>query len=229
MRVTKHQGPTLCTARQFHPSPHAGATAALHAGGWSWSGQQVNSLASLRHRTVMRLKRRSGRGLLAGMLGGIAGALVMDVFQHHVWHPRDGTEEDEINENVANIIARRVFDRGLRGRERETTASVVHYVVGAGLGAAYGIAKQFAPVLGRGAGVPFGVVLWLVADEWAAPAMRLADRRRSSWLRSSNELAAHLLYAATLDAVLRATCNPDLRCRGSSTKPPGKTRASKAA
>ncbi len=183
-----------------------------------------------RHPTTVRFKRRIRRGLLAGTLGGIAGAFAMDIFQHHVWKLRGGTEEDEINQNLASAISRRMSHRPLSRGARQRAASIVHYLVGSGMGAAYGVAKPFVPRLGSGAGVPLGIGLWLIADEFAAPAMGLAARRRSSWLRWSNELAAHVLYAATLDAVSRAILprDSDPCCRWSSTKPLKKSRASKA-
>jgi uncharacterized membrane protein YagU involved in acid resistance len=172
-----------------------------------------------------------GRTLLAGMLGGMAGALAMDLFQHHLWTPRSGTEEDEINENIARLISRHVFHRGLNRAERKNAGTALHYLVGAGMGAAYGTATQLAPVLGRGAGAPFGIAVWLAGDELAAPALSVANPRRFRLARRANELAAHLLYAVTLDAVQRALQRDagPLGRSAPSTKPSGKSRASKRA
>ncbi len=156
------------------------------------------------------METRIGRVLLAGTIAGLAGALAMDIFQHHVWTPRGGTEEDEINENIAGTVSRRIFRRDLTTRNRKKAAVAVHYVAGAAMGAAYTLTTQIVPGIGSGAGVLFALTLWLGGDEIAAPLTGLA--RRGGWERKLNELAAHLIYAATLDPTSRAMLQPE-ECR----------------
>ena len=125
----------------------------------------------------------------AGVLGGLAGAAAMNLFQAS---GRAGRPDlDEIVS--ARVAAALPF--GVSGR-------AVHYLTGAAAGAIYGAAARRAGWLSAGFGSAFGAAFWLAADAIAVPALGLAGPRESRSARlQARALAAHIVYALSLEAV----------------------------
>jgi uncharacterized membrane protein YagU involved in acid resistance len=82
--------------------------------------------------------------------------------------------------------------------------SATHYAFSAAVGAAYAVALRRAPILRRGRGLLYGALVWSVADETVMPALGVSRGPRSIDPRVHvYALLAHLVYGATLDAVVR--------------------------
>jgi hypothetical protein len=79
----------------------------------------------------------------------------------------------------------------------------LHYVYGALLGAAYGTARGCTPRISNAWGVPAGVVLWLAADELPITLSGISNPVDRSLASHLSALAAHLLYATTIENILR--------------------------
>jgi hypothetical protein len=60
--------------------------------------------------------------------------------------------------------------------EKQRVGQVLHYTFGTATGALYGSLAEALPVLTTAAGVPFGAVVWLLADEIAVPALASPSR-----------------------------------------------------
>ena len=174
------------------------------------------------------------KGLVAGLLGGLAGAVVMNRFQA-AWSrwaageerahgaqsmqqgsPRHGiaralqergsdAEEDDAAERVAAAVAKGVFDQELTEREKAAAGTAVHYAFSATTGALYGATVELLPEAALGAGLPFGALVWLAADEGLVPLLGLS--------KSPDEyppqihlyaFASHLVYGLTTETVRRA-------------------------
>jgi putative membrane protein len=113
-------------------------------------------------------------------------------------------QQDDPAEKVAGAITESVLDRPLKESEKEPAGELVHYVFGTGAGAFYGALAEISPAVTVGAGLPFGALFWLAADEVTVPALGLS-RKPAEYPLSTHaySLCSHLVYALTAEAVRR--------------------------
>lgn len=167
------------------------------------------------------------RGIAAGAIGGAVGSSTMVLFNHllgatgfarddlgrHQQHRRidakpndaDGTIPDEpATEKAASTLNEAATGVPLDGREKRVRGSLLHHAFGAMVGAVYGAAASRAPQLATGGGLPYGVLVWLVAAETGLPLVGLSRSPGSyRWERHAASLGSHLAFGATLEAVRR--------------------------
>jgi uncharacterized membrane protein YagU involved in acid resistance len=174
------------------------------------------------------------KGLAAGIVGGLVASWVMNQFQsmwsrhtegiekphgaqalkpsggHEAVDeirraPHANTEEQEdATEKIASAVSEKIFDHQLAKDEKELAGAVVHYAYGTLMGALYGVATEFVPQVGAGAGLPFGAVFWVAADEIAVPLLGLAEEPDEYPLSThAYALCSHLVYGLTAEAVRR--------------------------
>jgi hypothetical protein len=121
-------------------------------------------------------------GMIAGMVGGFVGSLLMMHFQDR-WGARldagngafestDGTghggeTEQQRLEHLAAGLASRVLGREQPPHAHAAAARVTRVAFGTLAGGLYGIAAEESPELTRGGGMPFGHAVWTFADEAA--------------------------------------------------------------
>ena len=171
------------------------------------------------------------KGLAAGVVGGIVASIVMNQFQSLVGKltlgiekshgaqslqqgsPQHGIgrmlrehgsddERDDAADRLANAVSVGVFDHELTKSEKETAGTVLHYAYGVSMGAFYGVAAELAPVVTIGAGVPYGAMIWLTADEGVVPALGLSKSASEYPLSiHAYALASHLVYGLTVEIV----------------------------
>ena len=75
----------------------------------------------------------------------------------------DADQEAVSSANYA--VGFRHFGRELSKDEKDIGGAVAHYVFGATTGALYGVGAELFPGVAAGVGLPFGVAVWLMADE----------------------------------------------------------------
>jgi putative membrane protein len=140
---------------------------------------------------MARKHRRIGRGLVAGLAGGLLASWTMNQFQT-VWSKASEQLQDKSKEQqqgdsqgesedatmkAADELTRNVLDRPLTKEEKKKTGPLVHYAFGSAMGALYGVAAELFPnVATRGFGTGFGATLFAVADEIAVPALGLSSK-----------------------------------------------------
>ena len=177
------------------------------------------------------------KGLAAGVVGGLVASAVMNQFQA-LWgrlaegeershgaqslqqgSPRQGVgrelqadgkdeEEDDATERLANAISVGLSGRELTRREKETAGTALHYAMGTTSGALYGAVAELVPAVKAGAGMPFGAVVWLTADEGILPAAGLSKSSAEYPLSiHAYAFASHLVYGLTTELVRRAVRN----------------------
>lgn len=156
------------------------------------------------------------RALVAGVIGGLAGAWAMTQFHVALYgggatglrEPQSHRVVDgghDPTSKAADQAAALVGNTPLTAAEQQVAAPAVHYAFGASMGAVYGAAAGMWPGASRGAGLPFGAAVWLVADEAALPALGLARGPRAYPLATHLEmLAAHLVFGCTTHMTMRA-------------------------
>lgn len=155
----------------------------------------------------------------AGAVGGLLGSWMMVRVNHlmgptraqggrHDVHRRvaspnetDGTISDEpASMQVASQISEAVGGSPLSLRGKRGAGPFVHYAFGALTGAVYGVAVERQPALAAGAGVPFGVAVWALADEVGLPVAGLsAHPANYPFARHASALATHVAFGATVE------------------------------
>jgi uncharacterized membrane protein YagU involved in acid resistance len=166
------------------------------------------------------------KGAAAGLVAGLVGTFVMTQFQTLVGKLTEGAPEENAQHSsdrgsgessedkgddghdatvkAAARLSRGLFHHELDEEEKKVAGPAMHYAMGAVSGAVYGAAAELAPVVSRGAGLPFGAAVWLTADEIAVPALGLS-KAPTEYPASvhAQAFAAHLVYGLVTDLVLR--------------------------
>jgi len=173
------------------------------------------------------------KGLLAGVVGGLVASVVMNKFQaalgkritgversHGAQSLQSGSPRQGIGQNLqergsdepqddaamrlANAISVGLSGHELTRGEKHTGGTALHYAYGVSMGALYGAAAELAPVVAAGAGLPYGVSIWVVADEGIVPALGLSKQSSEYPLSvHAYALASHAVYGLTTEVVRR--------------------------
>lgn len=121
------------------------------------------------------------KGMIAGMVGGFVGSLLMMHFQDR-WGARldagraydssngptaESESEQQRLEHLAAGLASRLLGRELPPHAQAAAARVTRVAFGTLAGGLYGIAAEESPDLTRGGGMPFGNAAWTFADQAA--------------------------------------------------------------
>jgi hypothetical protein len=115
-----------------------------------------------------------------------------------------GKQQDDPTEKIAGAVSESVFGHQLKESEKEPAGAVVHYLFGVATGGFYGALAEVAPAITIGAGLPFGAVFWLAADEMVVPALGLSEKPTEYPLSThAYSFFSHTVYALTVEAIRR--------------------------
>lgn len=173
------------------------------------------------------------KGLVAGIIGGLAASVVMNQFQS-AWQklaegetrghgaqsmqqglPKRGAgrilqkkgkddPDDDATERLSNYISEEFFDHELTEREKDLAGTAFHYAYGLTSGAAYGVAAEILPEVTAGAGLPFGAFIWVTADEGVVPLLGLSKAATElPFSKLAYGFSSHLVYGLTTEIVRR--------------------------
>ncbi|MGI8470040.1 MAG: DUF1440 domain-containing protein [Pyrinomonadaceae bacterium] len=174
------------------------------------------------------------KGLAAGIVGGLAASVVMNQFQklfsnfitgeqrsHGAQSLQKGAPhrgagrmlekqgkenaEDDSAERLAQTVLVGVFNHELTEREKDVAGTAFHYAYGISMGAIYGAAAEISDKATMGAGLPYGVLIWLGADEGVVPLLGLSKHSGEyPFSVHAGAFASHLVYGLTTEIVRRA-------------------------
>lgn len=172
------------------------------------------------------MKRSMWSGVVAGAVAGVVGALAMNQFQRvaaragggreapdaTIGIPRTGrgpqpaqalgNASDDATAKLANTVATAVGKPLTDPLARQRAGEFVHLAFGALNGALYGALIEMNPRLRAGLGVPFGMAVWVLADEGIVPALGLSRSPRDTSIGlHAYSVASHALYGATTEMV----------------------------
>jgi hypothetical protein len=117
----------------------------------------------------------------------------------------DKEHQDDATVETAKVISKNVFGHELAESEKKPAGAAVHYAFGTATGGLYGAMAEVAPQVTMGAGIPFGAVFWVVADEVTVPALGLAKGPTAYPVSThAYALASHLVYGLTAELSRRA-------------------------
>jgi putative membrane protein len=153
--------------------------------------------------------------LAGGLIGGLAATAAMSQFQNALHKvTKSGQEkstspEREFEDATVKAAAKvsRLAGHELSPEEKKKAGPLVHYGFGTTMGGLYGMAKANVPRRLRHTpraitGAAFGTSLFLAAHEVTVPVLGLAPKPSESPLAEhASELAGHLIYGLTLEAV----------------------------
>jgi len=113
--------------------------------------------------------------------------------------------QDDATVETAKVISTNVFGHELTESEKKPAGAAVHYAFGTATGGLYGAMAEVAPQVTAAAGLPFGAVFWVVADEMAVPLLGLA-KGPAAYPVSTHvyALASHLVYGMAAEFSRRA-------------------------
>lgn len=160
------------------------------------------------------------KGMVAGVIGGLAASLAMDLFQNAVnkiaenmemsendsskksSKKRKKKEQEPATVKAAEAITDGVFGHKLTKDEKKIADPVMHYAMGATSGAIYGAAAEFSSLTTVGEGLPFGTAVWLIADDVVVPALGLSKPPTEyPFSTHAYALSSHLVYGLTTEVV----------------------------
>jgi Protein of unknown function (DUF1440) len=148
-------------------------------------------------------------GAVAGGVATFAMGKATDYWYQH--EPKDVRErEDNVREgesaySVAAEKAAHLAGRSLPPDDRERYGSGIHWALGVGVGALYGLLRDRVPEVGRARGLAFGATFWLLVDEGANYALGLTPGPSEfPWQTHARGLVGHLIYGGVADATLAA-------------------------
>jgi putative membrane protein len=158
-------------------------------------------------------ERSAWKGILAGAVAGLAATYVMSKFQGSfakLAQEDQGNQSDETGEpstvKVADRVAVAATGKHLPDEQKEIAGNLVHYGFGTLMGAAYGVAAEYAPIARSGFGSAFGSALFVGADEIGVPLAGLSKPPQETPARLHlYAWASHLVYGAALEGTRLAT------------------------
>jgi hypothetical protein len=91
----------------------------------------------------------------------------------------------------------------LSDEQRRRHGTRIHWALGAGAGALYGVLRDRLPDRALARGLTFGTAFWLVVDEGANPVLGLTPGPMAfPWQAHARGLAGHLVFGAVADTTL---------------------------
>lgn len=163
-----------------------------------------------------RRERASGgifAGLLLGAVAGAGGVWVMDrvgwvmydnervsaLQREHQARPGNLDVAHAAADKVAALVGHRL------PHQPNAAGMVVHYALGVLPGAVYGVLRQRVPAVRAGNGAAYGLALFGIMDETAAPLLGIAaGPSRYPWQAHARGAVAHLVLGITTETLLHA-------------------------
>lgn len=106
---------------------------------------------------------------------------------------------------VAAEKGAKLAGREISKEQRKQLGAVIHWSMGVGSGAIYGLLRNRVRRFGIGSGVAFGLALSLLVDEAALTALGISPPPNAfPWQTHARRLAGHLILGAVLDATFDA-------------------------
>lgn len=150
----------------------------------------------------------------AGAIAGLAATWFMGRVTTFLYDREDEQarkEEDTARDGktayaVAAEKAAALVGRELSEPQRSALGSGLHWGLGMGAGAAYGVLRHRMPASRWGSGVAFGTAFWALVDEGANTVLGLTPPPQEfPWQAHARGLAGHLAFGLAADVALRLT------------------------
>lgn len=150
--------------------------------------------------------------LLAGAAAGAAATWVMGkattaMYDYEGEEARQQEDEARGGKTAYGVAAEKaagLAGRELSARQRQRYGGAIHWALGAGAGALYGVMRHRTSWASAGFGALYGTLFWLVMDEGSNTILGLTPPPGEfPWEAHARGLAGHLVYGVTTEAALQ--------------------------
>jgi hypothetical protein len=147
-------------------------------------------------------------GAIAGLLATWAmGKVTTFLYEREDERAREREDEARGGESAFSVAAQkgaRIVGLELSDEQRKKYGSGVHWALGIGMGALYGVLRSRVPNADLAHGLAFGTTFFLAVDEVGNTALGLTPGpSQFPWQAHARGLAGHLAYGAVADSVVR--------------------------
>lgn len=139
-------------------------------------------------------KRSLVKGMLAGLVGGLAAAVVKSAAEKFFASRSSG--EAQTHAALAERFPEKM-GRILTAGEELAAAGTIHWGIGAGAGAVYGGVAEYFPAATAKDGASFGVTLATISSRLAGAV------EEQTTIQKTSGMAAHLVYGVVTETVRR--------------------------
>ncbi len=148
--------------------------------------------------------------LLKGAIAGGVATWVMDrvtgfFYEHESRRARRREERARSGASAYQKGAERIAEAAgveLSKKEAQRAGNALHWTLGIGAGAAYGVLRRRVRVAGRAHGVGFGAGFFLFVDETVVPLLGLTPGPSAfPWQTHVRGLSGHIVFGTVADAV----------------------------
>lgn len=150
--------------------------------------------------------------LIRGAIAGAVATYAMDrltefLYEHEDASARRQEERARGGETAYEVAAEKgaeAVGTQLTQQQRQRAGSALHWGLGIGAGAVYGVARSRIPLIGQAEGLGFGGSFFLLIDEGVVPLLGLSPGPGAfPWQTHVRGLAGHVVFGMVADATLR--------------------------
>ena len=140
------------------------------------------------------------RGVISGVLGGLAGTIVKSAIEKVLPVRRPDTTSAQLK--LVDNISTKLTGEPVSASNRELAEQLVNIPIGVSLGASLGYAKKDRPETNLVEGALFGTTAYLATHETSLPLMGLEEAPEDIPVRlQANEFLAHVAFGITAELV----------------------------
>ena len=148
----------------------------------------------------------AGLGACAGVIAAAATSRFQAAWgRAHLPPTAHDPDAQPPTDKLANELCELATGHSLPKAELTPAGELVHYVMGAALGAAYALLRRAEPQVGAGRGVAFGLGVWAVVEELGLALLQL---KPPPWEVEPAEhlfaASSHVVFGLSLDAALNS-------------------------
>lgn len=150
--------------------------------------------------------------LIKGAIAGAVATWAMDrlttfLYEHEDEEARAREDEARGGETAYQAAAEKAAEAvgaELAPAERKRAGAALHWGLGVGAGAVYGVVRPRVPFVGDAEGVGFGSTFFLLMDEGVVPLLGLTPGPNAfPWQTHARGLAGHVVFGMVADATLK--------------------------
>jgi putative membrane protein len=143
-------------------------------------------------------ERSLAKGLLAGLIGGLA-ATAAKALAERIYPPRIHGEPEP-----PEVLAEKLAGHHLESATKTAASEAIHWGFGALAGAAYGALAEYYPAATAKEGASFGLALATLTHETALPAMGLSAEPEEQTARErTSEMSTHVVFGLVTEVIRR--------------------------
>ncbi|WGK66068.1 DUF1440 domain-containing protein [Croceiramulus getboli] len=140
------------------------------------------------------------RGLISGVLGGLAGVAVKSLIERFLPVRQPDTRSAQLK--IVDDLSLKITGEKVSESNKALAEQLVNIPMGASLGATYGYARRDEEETDLLSGAVFGATTWIGTHETSLPLLGLKDDPTEIPLHlQANELLAHLAFGVTTELV----------------------------